>query len=438
MKKVFRFVLALIPLALGIGAMYMLVKTKPKAKKKPVDHRGTLVETIKVASTSQTIDVHANGTVSAEHLQVVSPEVGGRIIWLNDDIEIGAHFKAKERVARVDGRDYYLAIQAQKAAVDSARTALEIEQNLAKSARNDWKVMGLKKPPKGSIALREPQMRTARMNIKAARSGLLRSQLTASKTLVLAPFNGIVVDKKVSKRQLVLPGAPLITLASTDRFLVTVSVPLRRLEWVRVPGVNGIDADGGSRVEVQQRVGDKFVVRMGKVIRMNAQLDPRGRMAQLIIAIDDPLRLKKGAEYKLNTKIAPAQLSKLPLLIGSFVKVRIFGKKVDNLVEVPRLALRNGDQVYVMTKDNKLDIRTLSILWRLEQSVLVNKGLSDGDQVIVSPVPVPLKGMKLRRAEQSASKTKKPPAAKLPASGAKTTKNESASTSKTSATVGKP
>jgi len=444
MKKVIQFVLPLLALAAGIFVFVMLVKTKPKAKKKPVDHRGTLVETITVKSTSHNIDVRAHGTVAAEHLQIVSPEVGGRITWLNEDIEIGAHFTAKEKIARVDAREAYLAIQQQRAVVDSAKTALEIEQGRRNIALKEWKIMGGKKPTKGSLALRDPQMRTARMQIKSARSGLLRSQLTASKALIRAPFNGIVVSKSVSKRQLVMPGAPLIVLAGTDRFLVMVSVPLRRLEWINVPGINGVKGDGGSQVEVRQTVGEKYVVRVGKVIRMNAQLDPKGRMAQLIIAIDDPLRLDPKNKATAKTDLKPEQISKLPLLIGAFVSVRITGESVDKAIELPRLALRNGDMVYVLTKDHTLDIRKVTIFWRLPRSVLVRTGLKDGDKVIVSPVPVPIRGMKLRAADKSAKATpapktkKKPDASTLPGPATKTTKASGPAGAKSKVSVSKP
>lgn len=430
MKKIVHVILPLLALGLGVFVFVALVKTKPKAKKKLVDHRGTVVEVVSVKAAKHPINVESHGTVTAEHLQIVSPEVGGRITWLHGGIEIGARFAAKEKVARVDGRDYYLAIQQQRAAVDSARTALQLEQGRRKIAEKEWKIMGGQRPTKGSLALRDPQLRTARMQIKAARSGLLRSQLTASKTLVVAPFNGIVVDKKVSKRQLVLPGSPLFTLASTDRFLVTVSIPLRRLEWIKVPGVNGIKADGGSEVEVRQTVGDKFVVRIGKVIRMNAQLDPRGRMAQLIIAIDDPLRLNTGAKQApTKTELEPEKISDLPLLIGAFVKVQITGKPIDNAIELPRIALRDGNKVFVATKGDKLDIRTVSIVWRREDSVLIKGGLSDGDRVIVTPVPVPIKGMKVRLGAENAKATSPPGTVSKPTNGAKTTKNDSSSAS---------
>lgn len=416
MRKVIRVLLPLVALGAGIAVMVALVKSKPGAKKKAMDHRGTLVEVQTVKMAAHSVDVYANGTVAAEYTQVVSPEVGGRIIWLNDDIEVGSRFQAKEKVARIDGRDYYLAIQQQKAAVDSARTALEIEQGRRKIAEREWKAMGGKTAPKGSLALREPQLRTARMQIKAARSGLLRSKLTASKTLVRAPFNGIVIDKRASLRQLVMPGTPLITLASTDRFLVEVSVPLRRLDWIKVPGIDGVKAEEGSAVEVRQSVGEKYVVRMGRVIRMNARLDPRGRMAQLISSIEDPLNLNKDVKRPaLDTKLDKAQLSGLPMLINAFVNVRIVGKQVHKAIEVPRIALHEGKLVYVRTQDNTLDIRHVHIVWRLKSAVLVDKGLADGDQIITSPLAVPLEGMKLRVAKPRVKAKTKPKAKPAPA-----------------------
>ena len=69
---------------------------------------------------------------------------------------------------------------------------------------------------------------------------------------------------------------------------------------------------------------------------------------------------------------------------------------LDGLIEVPRLALRDGDFVYVVSNDNKLDIRAVDIARRRPESVLVSGGLREGDRVITSAMPSAVQGMELR------------------------------------------
>jgi membrane fusion protein, multidrug efflux system len=110
-------------------------------------------------------------------------------------------------------------------------------------------------------------------------------------------------------------------------------------------------------------------------------------MARVIVSLADPFGLEAEGE-EAGTR---------PLLAGSYVEVEILAKEVASAVEIPRVALRDGGQVFVMDDDERLEIREVSVGWRDRDTVLVDEGLRDGDRVIVSPVPAPASGMRLRR-----------------------------------------
>ena len=65
-----------------------------------------------------------------------------------------------------------------------------------------------------------------------------------------------------------------------------------------------------------------------------------------------------------------------------------------DVVKIPRAALHAGN-VYVV-KDGKLEVRKVEVAGTGRDYVLVSKGLNDGDQVIVSPVAVPIPGSPVR------------------------------------------
>ncbi|MCA9583061.1 MAG: HlyD family efflux transporter periplasmic adaptor subunit, partial [Myxococcales bacterium] len=182
--------------------------------------------------------------------------------------------------------------------------------------------------------------------------------------------------------QVVGPQSPVVTLVGTDRFWVQVSVPVNHLAWISVPGRNGTE---GSKALVRHTSGEQVVERIGHVVRMLGDLDPVGRMARLLVEIEDPLRLNKDEPG-------------LPLLLGAYVEVRIEGQEVEDVIEIPRSTLQEGNQVYVMTPKNLLDIRSVTVPWRTEDTVWVSKGLSTGDRVITSRIPLALRGMTLRLA----------------------------------------
>jgi RND family efflux transporter MFP subunit len=389
-------------LAVGIGIMKFLVATKPEAKKRPVEERGTLVEFVTVNRESRPIRVAAQGTVVPARQVAIAPEVMGRVRWMAAELTPGGRLKANQTLLRVDGRDYKLAVEQQYASLDRAQTELEIEKSRKKVAEREWELFGGKaagtaKATQGDagvttakpevLALREPQMRTAKVAVKAASSGLRRAKLTVSKTNLRAPFNAIVQTRNVEIGQIVGPTAPIATLVGTDAYWVQISVPVDTLSWINIPGVGAVDK--GSPATITQIVGGQDVARTGEVIRLLGDVDPVGRMARILVEIKNPLGDPSSGE--------------LPLLMGSFVQVAIEGLEVVDVVVLSRSSLRDGNRAYVVSADSTLEVRTVEVAWRGEDVVYVTSGLNEGDKLITSPLAAPVEGMKLRT--EATSKT---------------------------------
>ena len=254
-----------------------------------------------------------------------------------------------------------------------------------------------------ALALRKPHQQLAKANLAAARSALLRADLARSKTKVEVPFNNYVKMESIEPGLLAGPQSQLAQLIGTDAFWVEAPVPLDRLDWIEIPGVNGFQGERGSAVTVTQTTGAAPIVRKGTILRLLPELDTLGTQARVLIEIEDPLLLKEGG--------APG----LPLLVGAFVKLEIQGKELDHVVKVPRVALRDGDHVWVMTPDDTLEVRPVTIVWREPDSVFVSEGLTDGERVITSRLATPEPGMKLRLPGQETASSD---AAKAPGAAA--------------------
>lgn len=390
-----RFIIAVAVLALGVVIFGYLAATRPEPKMVPRENLGELVEVIEVTPGTQQVRVDANGQVVPAKQVALSAEVGGRVVWLSKKLIPGARFTAGEQIARIDPREYNLALQQQFAQVDRAQTELELERSRKQIAEREWQLMGGGEDA-GALALRDPQLRTAEAALKAARSGLNRARLSVAKTVLRAPFNAVVHQKSVDQGQLVGPASPVATLVGTDAFWVEVSIPMDHLSWIRVPGVDG--ETEGSPAVIAQPLGDNQIRRQGEVIRLMPNLDPMGRMARVLVEIPDPLGLGDD-----SSEADSSAGEDLPLLIGSYVAIAIDGRQLDHVIELPREAVRGGNTVFVAGKDNTLDIRDVDIVWRRPDSVLVGSGLEAGDRVIVSPLGAPVHGMPLRIASSDGS-----------------------------------
>ncbi len=392
-KFVLVFVIPLVVIGIGIAIAASLASSREEPARKAQVELGTLVEVTPVARSIQTVQVEARGTVRAAQRLNVQSQLNGEVTWVNDKLVPGGLIEKGEVLFRIQARDFRIAVDQRKNSVAQAEAQVRMEEGQQRVAKKEWELFqsGSDSATDPSLALRAPQKRVADVSLDAANSQLEQAKLNLSRTAVRAPFNLMVETENLEIGQLVGPGSPAATVVGTDEFWAQVSVPIDRLEFIKIPGVNATE---GSNVTVSQTIGQHDVTRPGKVVRLLGEVDPIGRMARVLVAIQDPLNLEAADGPR-----------GLPLLLSAFVSVRFDGAQEMEVSEIPRAALHEGDKVYLFS-DGKLEVREVSVVWRRENTVLVGKGLSQGDQLITSRIPTALPGMKLRQMAAVAEATK--------------------------------
>ena len=385
-KFVIVFIIPLLVVGSGVAVAAKLASSREEPKREETVNRGTLVEVQPIERTTQTVEVEAKGTVRAAKRLVVQPQLSGEITRVHDQLVPGGLIKQGDVLFRIRATDYKIAVDQRETSVAQAQAQLRIEEGQQRVARKEWELFQSGNQDQAAdpgLALRAPQKRVAEVSLDAAMSQLEMAKVNLSRTTVRAPFNLMVENENVEVGQVVGPGSPAASVVGTDKFWVQVSVPIDRLEFIQIPAVN---AQEGSAVTIEQDIGRQKVTRPGRVVRLLGELDPVGRMARVLVEIDDPLNLSAGED---------AQARGLPFLLGSFVTVRFDGAREMEVSEIPRSALHEGDKVYIFN-DGKLDIREVSVVWRRENTVLVADGVTSGEQLVTSRIAAPLPGMKLR------------------------------------------
>lgn len=370
----------------GVGIFAGLVASKPQPQRKEHRKDGLVVDVRRVSMDDVPISVTGHGVVIPAEQVDLQAEVVGKVVWQSDRLIAGGRFRKGDTLLRLDSRDYRLSARELAARVERAEVALDIERGRKKIAEREWELLDAGKLADAdgrARALREPQLRAAQNDLRAARAGQERAQLAVAKTVLRAPFNAVVVREAVGKGQLLSPGFPLASLVNTDTFLVQVAIPADRLSSILVPGLNA-PVGAGAPAVVRHDLGTDVVERRGRVVRLLSDLDPNGQMARVVVEVEDPLGLARNDDGR----------TPLPLLLGAQVQVEIDAGTLERVVEVPRAALRNGDEVFVMD-DGSLDIRPVHVVWRTDDSVFVNSGLKGGEELVVSRVAAPLEGMRL-------------------------------------------
>ncbi len=380
-----KWALSVVAVIAAVAAAVVLVATKedPPRVEKPLE--GTLVEVIRVDAGRHDVDLHAKGTVVPAKEIALQPELGGRVVWQSPELVAGGRFEVGDPILRIDARDYQLAVESYRSKVKAARLDLLLEARRGEVAKREWNAFGEidASDEQRALAQRKPQLEAARIALKAAQSELKKAELDLKRTVIRAPFNAMVVSEDVDLGQLLSPQSPVARLVGTDEYHVQVSVPVGSLRSVRVQS----DDAPGSAARIVQRVGDGTIERRGEVIQQLPDLDPGGAMARLLVRIEDPI----GDE------------DQLPLLLGSFVDVAIQARPIEDAIRLPRAALRNGREVYVMNEEDLLEIREVQIAWTEPDAVLITGGLEPDARVVTSRIATPVPNMLLRTAEPTSS-----------------------------------
>ena len=382
MNKVLRILLPIVVLAAGIALAVVFVKTAPKAPKAEAKVEATLVEAVTVERIDQQVAVTGLGSVVDARKVTLKAEVPGKVVWVSPNLAKGGRVQKADLLFKIDDRDYVLAVQQQTSVLKRARFELAEEKGRGRVAEREWKLLGKSAPttPEGqALALRKPQLESAMASLASAESGLAMAKLNVERTKVRAPLNAFVQSENVEVGQVVDKAGTLGTLIGTDEFWIEASVPVSELRWVRAPDRRG---RGGSEVLVVQKLSDgQRLERQGQVIRLAGDLDPKGRMARLIVSVKNPMDAPEG---------------QLPLLLGAYVEVEILGRTLKDVVALPRRAIHAGDEIWLIDTNDKLEIRTVKVAFRGEDQVYVKDGLTTGDRVVISRITTPVKGMALR------------------------------------------
>ena len=380
-KKVMGILLPLLIVGIGLAGGKYFLDTRPKPQKKPPVTLAPLVSVRKAVFAREQVVIQAMGTVVPARKTVLNPQVSGEVIEVSPGCLPGGILAKGSSLVRIDPRDYELTVRQTQTALVQARAALALEQGQQDVARKEWTLLRGSKNMQSedaALALREPQLAQARATVDDALLALEQAKLDLARTSVPVPFNALILEKTIDLGAQVSTQTTIATLVGTDAYWIETSIPRDRLGWILIPKAG---KGTGSSAVIRSSTGE--TVRNGRVIRLLGDIESEGRMARLLVQVEDPLLLRH--------KEPSAQ----SLLLGEYVRVAISGRELAHVVAIPRDALRDGNTVWIVKGDNTLDIRPVKIAWRDEQVVYLSKGVMPEDLIVLSDLAAPVAGMPL-------------------------------------------
>ena len=118
----------------------------------------------------------------------------------------------------------------------------------------------------------------------------------------------------------------------------------------------------------------------GRIVRTEAEIDSRSRMIQAVARIRAADLTGSGPES-------------LPPPVGLFINAEITGRSANDVVVVPRAAIRNASDVLVVDKENRLRYRTVELLRVYGEDAFISAGIEKGELICISPLQAVVDGM---------------------------------------------
>jgi RND family efflux transporter MFP subunit len=332
--------------------------------------------------------VTVTGTFAAYDQATISTKVPGRVRAIN--VDLGTVVRRGQAIAELEQRDYQLRLQQAEAALAQARARLGLDPQgtddnvnpettgTVRQARALLDQAKLKFERSTSLlqqgvisraeldaseaeykvaqsrlqdAIEEIRNRQALILQRRSELEIARQQLTD--TAIVAPFDGVVQERRANLGEYVNAAAPIITLVRMDPLRFRAEVPERESRNVKVGQQVRVSVEGDSNIYT------------GTIARLSPSITAQNRV--LIIE----------AEVRNNGQLRP----------GSFASAEIVADDKDLALAVDRRAIVSfaGIDKVITIQEGKAAEKPITIGRRTDRWVEVLSGLSAGEAVVIDP-----------------------------------------------------
>ena len=306
-------------------------------KKEPPKTPPPVVDVIIAEPQNVSNVIEANGTVVANEFVELHPEVSGRITYLN--VPEGKYITKGTVIARINDADLV-------AQLGKSQASLVLAEDNEHRLRQLLDVHGVNQADYDAAA----------NLVISTKADIRYTEALIDKTVVRAPFSGVVGLRQVS------PGA---FVGSSDVIATMQQVNNLKLDFT-VPEDYGAYIATGSTVQVQLDATNDSAKHVARIIAIEPQANTATR------------NLKARALLQDNAKANP----------GAFVKVYITQGAAKQSILVPTNCIIPSDvnKQLIIVKNGNAQFTNVTTGIRLQNNVEVTSGVSSGDSVVVTGV----------------------------------------------------
>ena len=436
MKKLFQKAFVL-PLIIAIAIAAVVYKVKSRAPLEHVDSQfpEKVVEVITVKKLPFRSRATAYGHVEPSVLLKAKAEVSGKISYIHPELKQGGSLPARTVVLRIEPTTFEFSLGQSEAGLASTRSSLEqleaeeksIRRQLGIAQRNlsvgqkeldrintiwekrliarsaldaeEQKVLSLRQQVadlQGKLSMFASRKAATSAQIKQSETQVDEKKDTLGRTEVSLPFDARIGAVDVEQDEFIAAGSQLFEASGTQSVEINAQLPVKHFRPListmnlgspdlQDPSnfqniLSGWDLEARVRLVGDTSKGDNGLWH-GTLARISESIDPVRDTVGLVVIVDKPYE-----------GVIPGE--RPPLLKGMYTSIEFLAAAEPTLI-IPRKAIHQG-RVYVVSVENKLTIRPINISSEQGQLAVVESGLEESDQIIITDVVPVIEGLPLK------------------------------------------
>jgi len=352
---------AMLPVAILAGGFFgfrQLSIEPPTVTIPPAPPVAIRTQVMQLTRTSYPVRLISQGILQAHNQVSLTPQVSGKIVQLGRMFEVGSFFSKGDLLLEIEAADYLTALKIAEARLKGC----EANVDLATKTLNRSNIVSLQ----NAITASEIDELNATLEIRiserdSAKAERDKAARDLDRTKILAPFDGRVLSRSVGVGDTVSNSSSLGVLIATDFAEVRLPLSSKDLKFVKLPEHL---TDPPVEVEIRDALEPLAAVRKAQIIRTEGALNQDSLELFVIARIDDPFGLKSKQE---------------PLRIGQPVVASIVGQTLDDVFAIPRYAVRQLDQIILITDELTIKSKRIAPVWSDEKHLIIK------DEEIANP-----------------------------------------------------
>ncbi|ABV37523.1 efflux transporter, RND family, MFP subunit [Shewanella sediminis HAW-EB3] len=418
----------------GILILVLAVVLKPSPPVVEGYDKARAVEVLTLEQTELAPRIQGFGRVTPKHIWQAVAEVGGKVIYRHPQLETGRMLPEGTLVLEIDPLEYELKLAQAQASLNSTQaqltrleqqernynSSLEIEKLKLVLAEQEYqRKLTLKKRNLVSSSELESQHQSLLVQTKLvedlqnsikllpddrkvtqAQQSVDIAQLEDARrrlkqTKVVLPFDARVSDINIEQDQVVAMGSTMLVAHQLGTAEIKAEISLQDMRTLvssikRIPEEHSLPSFEllALQANVEFQIGSNRFIWPAKVTRVAETVNPNQATIGIYLEVEQDFR-------QLKPFIRP------PLTKGMFVSALIYGQARPHFI-VPERALR-GDKIYLMSPDNKLMIKPVTILFRNQDKVAIQADVAVGDKIVLNDLIPAIQGMSLKDISSDAS-----------------------------------